>query len=80
MFFFYNIVKNVYNIYNVYQIKSHCRGGPAASLQHPGDDLMKPEYQWGFSVWQNQSPQGEEKVGHTTKFGPCYQSNTTTQY
>ena len=30
------------------QIKSHCRCGPAASLRYPGDDLTKPEYQWGF--------------------------------
>ena len=26
------------------QIKSHCRGGPAASIRYPGDDLTKPEY------------------------------------
>ena len=33
------------------QIKSNqiiCRGGSAASLRYPGDDLTKPEYQRGF--------------------------------
>ena len=32
------------------QIKSHCRGGPAASLLYLGDNLTKPKYQWVFSL------------------------------
>ena len=32
------------------QIKSHCRCGPAASFQCPGDDLTKPEYQCEYTT------------------------------
>ena len=46
------------------QIKSHCRCGPAASLRYPGDDLTKPEYQWGFQP-DKFHPRREKKKSHT---------------
>ena len=46
------------------QIKSHCRCGPAASLRYPGDDLTKPEYQWGFQP-DKMHPRREKKKSDT---------------
>ena len=46
------------------QIKSHCRCGPAASLRYPGDDLTKPEYQWGFQP-DKIHPRREKKKSDT---------------
>ena len=45
------------------QIKSHCRGGPAASLRYPGDELTKPE--WGFQPHKIH-PRREKKMSDTS--------------
>ena len=48
-------------IFKSYQIKLSGRGSPAASLLHSGDDLMKPEYQWGFQTGQFHLRGGKKK-------------------
>ena len=58
------------------QIKSHCRGGPAASLRYPDGDLTKPEYQWGFQP-DKIHPCREKKKSDTQ---PNLSHVTATQY
>ena len=59
-----------------YKIKSQGRGGPAASLRHPGDNLTKPEYQWGFQPdhfhfrrWKKKSDT-RPNLSHVTSLRP----------